>query len=361
MKRSVTLKEIADHLGIARTTVSNAYNRPDQLSASLRDRILATAAEFGYVGPNPAARHLRKGNSQTIGVLYSSPLSYAFTDPAAALFLQGIASEVEQEDYTLLLAGGSVSNTTNQAVVSATTVNVDGFIVYCLADNDLLLKSVFARQLPTVMVDNLNVEDYPAVTVADAAGAQAAAEHLLQLGHQQFGVISLELTPEACGDLVDSERQAKIQYAVSRERLKGYRTAIQAAGLVWEQCVTVMESRDNTLAEGRVMAAKLFEQATPPTAILAMSDRLALGALVEAQARGIRVPDRLSIVGFDNIAEAAQSTPALTTIHQDHVEKGRQAGRLILQWLQQGTKADSIILETKLVVRASSATPYHRS
>src|SRR5690606_21420728 len=101
----VTLADIAAELGIARSTVSNAYNRPDQLSDDLRQKILAAAARLGYAGPDPAARSLRKGVRDVIGVVYPSELSYAFADPAAALFIEGIAHEVEAAGYGLLLIG----------------------------------------------------------------------------------------------------------------------------------------------------------------------------------------------------------------------------------------------------------------
>ena len=91
MARKVTLQTIAEHLGVSRTTVSNAYNRPDQLAPELRERVLATAAELGYTGPDPAARRLRSGGREAIGLLFTESLAYAFDDPAAVLFLQGFA------------------------------------------------------------------------------------------------------------------------------------------------------------------------------------------------------------------------------------------------------------------------------
>src|SRR5690554_5602608 len=101
--KKVTLKRIADELGIATSTVSNAYNRPDQLSKELREKILDTAHRLGYTGPDPAARSLRRGVSNALGVVYPSQLSYAFTDPAAALFIQGIAQQAEEEGFALVL------------------------------------------------------------------------------------------------------------------------------------------------------------------------------------------------------------------------------------------------------------------
>ena len=353
-KRRVTLKDIADSLGIARSTVSNAYNRPDQLSDILREKILETAAQLGYVGPNPAARNLRRGVTQSIGLLYPSPLSYAFTDPVAALFIRGVATEVEREGYTLLLVGGPTDDATSSPI-PATTANVDGFIVHSFADGDPLLEAALARQLPTVMVDNLTVKSFPYVTVADVQGAHAATEHLIKLGHQRFGVIALELTPDAVGGIVNRAQQDRAVYGPTRARLEGYRNAIEQAGISWDKQVTVIETLDNTHEEGRAAAATLLSLDPRPTTILAMSDRFALGVLAEAHAQKLVVPHDLSVVGFDDIPDAARSQPPLTTVRQSHVEKGRQAGKLLLAQLRGKPQPESVTLETQLVIRDSSA------
>ncbi|MDQ4045616.1 MAG: LacI family transcriptional regulator, partial [Chloroflexota bacterium] len=125
-----TLKTIADYLGVSRTTVSNAYSRPDQLTPELRDKILTTAKALGYAGPNPAARTLRRGTSRTVGVLYTEQLTFAFTDPAAVAFLRGISEVCAERSYSLQLIPtppGDVS-----AVDLGRDAVVDGFIVYCM-------------------------------------------------------------------------------------------------------------------------------------------------------------------------------------------------------------------------------------
>lgn len=355
-KSRITLKDIADELGVAPSTVSNAYNRPDQLSSDLRAKILETAERLGYVGPDPTARSLRRGMTDTVGVVYPSQLSYAFTDPVAALFIQGIAFEVEREGYGLLLVGTpDTCRAQERTAAPAATVNADGFIIHCFAEDDPLFQATLARRLPTVVVDNLTVEGLPYVTVDDEGGARAAAEHLLALGHRRLGIISLELSLEVVGGIVDASRQAQAAYGPSRARLRGYRKAAEAAGLAWEEDVSVYECTDNTLAEGEQAAAALLAREPRPSGILAMSDQLALGALGFARARGITVPAELSVVGFDDILGAAQARPALTTVHQPHVEKGRQAGRLLIAQLKGQAAPESVVLPTRLVVRQSSA------
>lgn len=351
-KRRITFKDIAQELGVAVSTVSNAYNRPSQLSPALRERVFETAKRLGYSGPNPAARGLRRGETGVIGLVYPDRLSYAFTDPAAALFIQGVAQEVEARGLSLLLIGAF---TLAKGVSPVGNANVDGFIVYAFPEGDPLFAEMLARALPSVLVDDADIAGLPTVLVDDEAGAREAAKHLLELGHRHLGVVSLELDPESKGELVGSERQIQASYRPTRMRLSGYRKAVAAAGLEWQRDALVYESFENSVAEGFRAAQTLLAQSPRPTGILAMSDQLALGVLEYAKAQGVRVPEDLSVVGYDD-ALLVQGTPALTTVHQPHVEKGRHAARSLIALLA-GEEAESVTLETKLIVRDSTRKP----
>jgi DNA-binding LacI/PurR family transcriptional regulator len=357
--RRVTLKDVARAVGVAPSTVSNAYNRPDQLSESLRARILATAERMGYAGPDPRARDLRRGTSTTIGLVYPSRLSYAFTDPMAALFIQGLAEEVERYGYGLLLVGGPADDPAVGAPQGTPVQRapVDGFVLHAFADDDPLFTAALARRLPTVVVDNPAATDLPCVAIDDAAAAAGAAAHLLALGHRSIGVLSLELTLEPVGGLIGARRQAQARYRATRERLTGYRRALTDAGLAWDAHAVVFESIDNTVAEGRRGARLLWEAAPRPTALLAMSDQLAFGALAFARERGLSVPGDLSVIGFDDVPSSARSSPALTTVHQPTVRKGREAGRLLLRALHGESAPARVWLPTELALRASTGPP----
>ncbi len=352
----VTLKDIAEELGVAVSTVSNAYNRPDQLSEALRARILAAAAALGYGGPDPKARHLRRGTSTTIGLVYPSRLSYAFTDPMAALFIRGVAEEVERHGYGLLLVGGPAEDLAEDAPTGAPAAraSVDGFVLHSFTDDDPLLRAALDRKLPSVLVDNPTATVLPCVAIDDASAAAAAMEHVLALGHRRVGVLSLDLTLEAVGGVVAPERRGTARYRATRERLAGYARAMRAAGLSWERDAVVFESLDNTVEGGARAAAALIGMRPRPTALLAMSDQLAFGALAFAAGAGLRVPEDLSVVGFDDVPSAARSTPPLTTVHQPAVAKGREAGRLLLAAMR-GEEAPSCVwLPTHLEVRGST-------
>lgn len=358
-KRHVTLKDVAEAVGVAPSTASNAYNRPDQLSDALRRRILATAEKLGYSGPDPRARSLRRGMSTTIGLVYPSRLSYAFTDPMAALFVQGVAEEVERYGFGLLLVGGPADDPAEEAPTGAPVGRalVDGFVLHSFADDDPLYTAALARRLPTVVVDNPAATDLPCVALDDAAAAEGAARHLLGLGHRRFGVLSLELTLDAAGGIVNRERLASARYRAARERLAGYAGALRAAGLSMEHDAVVFESVDNTVAEGERGARLLWRQEPRPTALLAMSDQLAFGALSFASHTHLTVPGDLSVVGFDDVPSAARSTPALTTVHQPTVRKGQEAGRLLLRALRGDVERACVWLPTRLVVRATTGPP----
>lgn len=346
----VTLKRIAEELGIATSTVSNAYNRPDQLSKELRETILTTALRLGYTGPDPAARSLRRGVSNALGVVYPSQLSYAFTDPAEALFIQGIALQAEEDGFALVLIG-MYGDTETTPFASA---NVDGLIVHCFADEDPLFDVALSRKLPAVMVDNSGVPGYPHVAIDDEGGARQAAEHLLAQGHRRLGVVSMEMDVEAVGGIVGPERQEAIGYASVEARLAGYRAGVEAGGLDWDRDVVVYETTDNRPVDGAEAASALLATEPRPTALLAMSDQLAFGVLGHALDVGLRVPDDLAVAGFDDLPHAARTTPPLTTVHQPTVLKGKEAARLLIAQLRGEETPPSVLLPTHLVVREST-------
>ncbi len=307
---------------------------------------------MGCTGSDPKARSLRRGTPTTIGLVYPSRLSYAFTDPMAALFVQGAAEEVERYGYGLLLVGGPADDLDPAAPRGAPVQRapVDGFILQSFADDDPLFRAALARRLPTVVADDPAASELPCVAIDDAGAAQNALEYLLALGHRHIGVLSLELTLDASGGLAGPERRSRARYRAARERLAGYGRALEAAGLAWDRDALVFESLDNTVAEGKRGAALLWAQRPRPSALLAMSDQLAFGALAFAAEAELAVPGELSVVGFDDVPSAARSAPA----HQPTIRKGREAGRLLLAALRGEPAPGCLWLPTELIVRGSS-------
>lgn len=345
----VTLQTIADEVGVSRMTVSNAFSRPDQLSPALRQKILAVADRLGYCGPDPAARTLSKGRSGTVGVLFTDTLSYAFSDEVATTFLAGVAGVLEFEGLglTVLSAPRTGPDTSVGRAV------VDGLIIYSVDLNSPGLEMARRRGLPLVLVDQPPERGVPSVNIDDRGGARAAAEHVIELGHRRLGIILEAMSPEIA--LVDPATMP--QHHVIKERLLGWRAAAEAAGLT----PPMVASIPNNDRDPAATAAGLILDAEPrTTALLCLSDAMALGALDAAKVRGLRVPSDLSVVGFDDSPAARHADPLLTTVWQPVREKGRAAAQLLVDRLAtpdaRSNGPQTTVLSTELVVRASTAT-----
>jgi DNA-binding LacI/PurR family transcriptional regulator len=348
VRRPATLASLAAELGVSRTTVSNAYNRPDQLSPQLRNRVLETARRMGYPGPDPVARSLRTRRARAVGLLLTEELSFAFRDPAALGFLEGLAQACEEAGQGLLLIPASSRHADLAAVQQA---SVDGFVVYSVPANDPHFEAVLRRPLPCVVADQpMNANGVDRVGVDDRGGMRALADHLVSLGHQRIGVISMRLGADQRDGFADLDRQHAAGTGVQGERLAGLRDGLTAAGIDWAG-VPVIERAEHSAAAGASAAGELLTQHPGLTAVVCGSDVLALGALRLAAERDWEVPSALSITGFDGIAEARAA--GLTTVLQPVREKGRMAGELLLERGER-TETRSVVLPTELVVGSTT-------
>jgi DNA-binding LacI/PurR family transcriptional regulator len=351
------MTRVAEELGVSPMTVSNAYNHPERLSESLREQIFETAERLGYAGPDPVARSLRRQKTNLVGVLYSNPLSYAFDDAAQVFFLKGVAAATEEAGMGLVLVPGSVGSSVEERASAVMDAAVDGFIVYSIADDDPLIEAALRRRLPTVIADQPLLEEVPFVGIDDESAARKVARHLVDLGHERFGVVSFSIAAaDRAPGIADSRRQRSATLRVTRARLAGYKAVLEAAGLPWKE-VPVYECFGSSRALGREAADTLLSHEPPLTAILALSDQLALGFIEAAKERGLSVPEDLSVAGFDDVPDAATSSPPLTTVHQDHTKKGELAGRLLVAQLREEETEDSGLLPAQLVVRGSTGRP----
>jgi DNA-binding LacI/PurR family transcriptional regulator len=349
-----TLVTLAKDLGVSRATVSNAYNHPDQLSKQLRARILARAEEVGWAGPDPAGRSLRSGTVGAVGVLVDQSLSYAFSDPATVLFLDGLAQEMQRDGFGLLLHAGL---TDDQGLRHVRDAIVDAWVVQSLPDDDPAVAAAQARRRPVVVLDQPVLADAPTISVDDEAGARMAAGHLLDLGHRRLAVLSMPLRPDGHQGLAGAERQRASSYRVMRTRLAGAREAIEQAGFDWA-LVPVMECASNDPDAGARGTQALLTVTSPPTAIIAFSDQLALGALRAAQENDTHVPDQLSVIGFDDSPLARHANPPLTTVAQPLRERGVAAGRIVRRLLNGEHPSSPVPYPVVLVERASTAPPW---
>ena len=352
----VTLRDVAEDLGVSRATVSNAYNRPDQLSEALRARILARAAELGFAGPDPMARGLRRGRVGAVGVLVDLGISYAFSDPVAVLVLDGLAEELQADGFGLLLHAASGHAGAEQLVRAAA---VDGWVLMTVPARHPTVAAATAAGRPLVVLDEPALPGVPRVTIDDAGGARAAAEHLLDLGHRTIGVLTSPLHGDGRPGLLDPDARVGAADTVMSTRLAAVTATLSSAG-VRASAMPVVECSASAPAAGREGTALLLEGPVRPTAVLALSDQLALGALQYAREHLLNVPGALSVIGFDDAPPGRTSHPPLTTVAQPIRERGTAAGRLMRRLLRGEPVTPPPPFSTHLVVRGSTARPRQR-
>jgi DNA-binding LacI/PurR family transcriptional regulator len=351
-----TLQTVAQAVGVSRSTVSNAYSNPDQLSAELRERIFEVARRIGYPGPNPAARTLRRGRAGAIGVLFTDSLPYAFTDPYAVQFLRGVSVAAERYDSGLLLV--PLAGDEKAGVHAVQNAAVDGFCIYCVPGWHWAMSAIRSRGLPILTSQELDDDPPDAlfVGIEERAAARAAAAHLVALGHRRVAVLSDHVLTERVNGLVTIGSPEEVRYYTAGERLRGFRDAFAEVGVAWTD-ITVLGAVANSRDDGARAAAYALDRADRPTAILATSDLLALGVLDALAVRGLRAGHDVSVTGFDDIPDAGAA--GLTTIRQDPIERGRRSGELLLDPPEDPARR-RVLLPTELVVRASTG-PVPRS
>ncbi|MGB8994547.1 MAG: LacI family DNA-binding transcriptional regulator [Pseudonocardiaceae bacterium] len=353
-RRTATMAALAAELGVSRTTVSNAYNRPDQLSSELRERVLDAAKRLGYPGPDPVARSLRTRQAGAVGLLLTEGLSYAFRDPAAIVFLEGLAMACEDAGRGLLLVPASPDADEGTTAATVHRAAVDGFVVYSVPDDDPNLAAVLQRPLPVVVCDQPQIEGVDHVGIDDRAAMRRLGAYLIGLGHRRIGVVCMRLGRDRQDGFADVARQRTARFHVQRARLAGLADAFGSALLDWS-AVPVVERLNHTIHSGASAASELLDRDSTLTAVVCTSDILALGALREIRRRARRVPEDLTVTGFDGVIEAERA--GLTTVFQPVLEKGRAAGRLLLDRSQGASR--TIMLPTELLVRATSGPATH--
>jgi DNA-binding LacI/PurR family transcriptional regulator len=340
------------------TTVSNAYNRPHKLTPALRARILDTARDLGYPGPDPAARSLRKGRAGSIGLLFGETLAYVFQDPVALEFLRGVAEGTASHNTALQIIAALDADAQEGAASLLANAIVDGLVVWTLPERHPLLRLARERNIPLVIHGSPRLDGVPFVGIDNRAAAQAAAEHLLRLGHRSLAVISQPFGPSRLARHRDSAKIGRPSYRVTRERLAGYNAAAGAA-TPQSAALAIYEVAVNSRDEGRRAALALLQATPRPTAVLAMSDQLAVGALAAARELDLHVPQALSVIGWDDSLSARASDPALTTVRQSLHDQGRTCARLLITATRGEIAADDLVhlAPWQLITRDSTGPP----
>ena len=346
MSRGPSLKSVARAAGVSVSSVSNAYNKPEQLSDAVRARILQVAREQGYAGPDAAARSLRSRRAGAIGLLFTEQLSYAFSDPYSVGLLAGVAEVAEQfRSGLLLIPVAPIDSTDPEAIdISVQAVRqalVDGVIAYCVDPEHPAYKVIHSRGLPVVATNDVPGLDHH-VLIDEVGSTRMVGQHLRKLGHRRVGVV---LTSHSHGsELNVIEADASHLLDFEEHRLQGFRE-----GLGKTAEIVAVTGGHNSIESGRIAAAELLDRADRPTAIMATSDVMALGVLQALDERRLVPGKDISVTGFDNIPQAAGA--GLTTVSQLIAERGRLMGRMLLDPDYTETR---VVLPTELIVRAST-------
>lgn len=329
-QRRGTLASIAAEVGVSRTTVSNAYNHPDQLSTELRERILAAARARGYTGPDPTARSLRTRQAGAVGVILTEYLAYAFEDQASIDFLAGLSesSAGAGNALTLIPLGPSQGMGISPLVASAL---VDAFVVYSVPQSEPHLDAVLARGVPVVVCDQPYTADGGAyVGINDAEAIKPAARAVVEAGHRRIGIVGKRLfRDEARDGVVTAQDVAGADMHVQRGRIQGALDVFAAAGIT---DVPIVTRHFNDHASAVDAARELFAHAPGLTAVLCTTDSMALGVLDYCDSAGFDVPADVSVTGFDGVEQAVAR--GLTTVIQRNKRKGEMVGRVLTDLLE---------------------------
>lgn len=333
-----TIRDVAERAGVSITTVSHVINRTRKVEPATAAKVEAAIDELGY-RPNALARSMRRGTTQTVGVVIPDIANPFFGDLARSL-----EDHMFEAGYSAIICNSDGDEDKESRYLEVLLAKqVDGLLLVAASHPSDGLVGIVERGTPTIVVDR-ELDDLAVsqVMVANRDGGELAGQHLLELGHRDIGVIA---GPGSLG--------------TSARRLDGFRAALEDADLtlpaarVWRG--------DFRAASGRAAMERWLESDDPPTAVFAENDLMAIGALSAAHGAGIDVPAQLTVVGFDGIAFGAEVTPPLTTVAQSADDMARVAIELLLERVRDAeAEPRTVVLPVSLTVRGSSAPPASR-
>lgn len=335
----VTISQIAKEAGVSKTAVSFAFNDPSQLAPGTVKHIREIAERLGYT-PDPIARSMTTRRTNALGLLLPQDIATSMSNPFYTQFIRGMGKICGRAGLTLMLVPplwGSMM----KAIPHAT---VDGFVVVGLEVDRGEILLMRQRDMPFVMVDSEAPADVPSVNVDDRSGARAVMRHVLSKGHRRIAIVCIE-----------SGKAGQIEEYTGTlaARLAGYREALAERGLsIDDPEITVVEA-PTSWEGGQVAFNRLWASDSRPTAIVAMSDIIAIGVMEAAGAYKLHLPRDLSVVGFDDLPDARYIRPGLTTVRQPVEEKGQLAAEVLVSALEKSGEVKHHVLPTELVIRHS--------
>ncbi len=336
-----TIKDIARACNVSTATVSYVINGKNTLLPETRERVLRKMREMNY-HPSAVARGLTNKRMNTLGVLFDNVGSeIAIWHPYTSGILQGIVAASAEAGYNVTLFTELWQNA-ELSLPKLRDQRTDGLLVVAPPADTDILPSLRSVGLKVVTVSSESAPfGMPSVDVDNAAGIRLAVQHLRALGHTRIAFLGGELNMFS-----------------ATARLVAFQTALQAAEISVPPEYLLASSYQNPAVADKE-ARRLLSLPVPPTAVVAGNDQIAIAAINAARDLGISIPAQLSVVGFDDIPDAALMQPALTTIKQPLVEVGKTATRLLLQLLSgEQVPSECLLIEPRLVVRATTASPF---
>jgi LacI family transcriptional regulator len=331
----MTIRQIAELAGVSIATVSRVLNGRDDVAPETRDLVRQVIREQGYTA-NRSARGLSAGRTGLVGILVPMVFPAYF-----AGILAGAAEALTERDLPIALSPTGGEHDREVSVIDRLHGLTDGALIILPEESGEELERLQDNGYRFVVIDPLMplAERIPSVSAAHTSGADQAMQHLLGLGHRRIAHIA-----------------GPSGWVATEDRRRGYHAALAAAGILPDPRLTVEATPE--ISHGQDAAGHLLNLPDPPTAILCFNDNNAVGAIQAARARGLRVPEDLSIVGFDDVEGATIVTPKLTTVRQPLAEMGRTGVSLLMRMLA-GERFETLHVElaTRLVVRESTAPP----
>jgi len=339
LARDITIFDVADEAGVSYSTVSRVVNNKSNVNPETRERVLRAMAQLGYVG-NVPARSLAGGTSRVVGLLVDH-LNTSYMGE----IIRGIDEALEAHNYNLMLYTTHRRKTKESAYVTKLTRNfADGLLLILPRNESAYLETLHQRHFPHVLIDyqgyNQNV---PSIITTNRKGAYDAVTYLIGQGHRRIGFVT-----------------GTIEFGCAQERLAGYQTALRDHGIELDS--DLICEGDFLQPQGYRCTQQLLSLETPPTALFVSNDVMAFGAMEAARVHGLQIPTDLSIIGFDDIPQAAHVHPGLTTVRQPLEEMGRRAAELLLRYIANPqAEVERIELPTELILRDSCQAPHSLS
>lgn len=330
MRRRTTIHDVASAAGVSVATVSKAINGRDGVSAATMSHVMSVVDELGYES-SLVATSMRRRRTDVIGVLVAE------FEPFALQLLQGVSSALQGTRYDVLAYAGSVSAGEHRGWERRSLSRLGGTLI----DGAIVVTPTASpadSTVPIVAIDPHEGPDGPStVSVINVDGARAATEHLISLGHRRIAHL-----------------RGRTELVSAQQREEGYRSALATAGIPFDDALLV--DGGYRTADSTIGAHALLDLYDPPTAVFAANDLSAIEMIRVAAERGLHVPDDLSVIGFDDIPEAASHTPQLSTVRQPLTEMGAAAVRVLLSMLDGGERED-VRMPAELKARESTAPP----